>query len=427
MSKTPFIKITRVKIKDCCEILDNKRIPVNEAERNARIGDIPYYGANGLQGYIDDYLFDETLILVAEDGGYFEKYDTKPIAYLIEGRSWVNNHAHVLRAKPGYNQTFIFYCLEHQDVTPFIKGGTRAKLNQWELQQVTIPSFALDEQNRIAEVLTIVDLLIKKTRALISKYYAIKRGLIQDLFTRGIDPTGRLRPSPVQNVHLYKTSEIGLIPVDWTTQSLEKIARIHRGRFNGRPRNDPKYYGGSYPFIQTADITNAVGQYLSSYKQTLNEQGARVSKLFPKGTILVTIAASIADTAILDIPMYLTDSIVGVIPRQMDFSARFIELAIRRNKRTLDSIAPQSAQKNINLESLKPLLIPTPKASEQHLIASIYETIKSLINHEKAYLNKLALLKSGLRQDLLSGKLHSNRDFTMELTEKAKLENVCKP
>ena len=89
-------------IEECCDILDNKRIPVNSEEREKRIGDIPYYGANGLQGYIDDFIFDEHLILIAEDGGRFDEFTTRPIAYRISGKSWVNNHAHVLRAKTGF-------------------------------------------------------------------------------------------------------------------------------------------------------------------------------------------------------------------------------------------------------------------------------------------------------------------------------------
>lgn len=98
----------KLNIEDVCDILDSQRIPINAEEREKRIGDVPYYGANGLQGYIDDYIFDEPLILMAEDGGRFEEYATRTIAYRIYGKSWVNNHAHVLRAKEQYSQNFIF-------------------------------------------------------------------------------------------------------------------------------------------------------------------------------------------------------------------------------------------------------------------------------------------------------------------------------
>jgi type I restriction enzyme S subunit len=124
-----------------CEILDSLRVPLNADERDNIKGDVPYYGANGLQGYINKAIFDEPLILLAEDGGYFDEYETRPIAYRISGPSWVNNHAHILRVKKDgeLDQDFTFYCLQHKNITPFIKGGTRAKLNQSELRGIVVP------------------------------------------------------------------------------------------------------------------------------------------------------------------------------------------------------------------------------------------------------------------------------------------------
>ena len=111
-------------VRDSWPVLRNsrarKRIPVNGEDRDRRSGDIPYYGANGLQGYIDDFIFDEPLILIAEDGGRFDEYLSRPIAYRIAGKSWVNNHAHLLRAKDGFCQDAVFYCLEHKDIQEFI-------------------------------------------------------------------------------------------------------------------------------------------------------------------------------------------------------------------------------------------------------------------------------------------------------------------
>ncbi|GEA15379.1 hypothetical protein E308F_16230 [Moorella sp. E308F] len=159
-----------IRIGDCCDILDNQRIPVNSEERWKRQGTIPYYGANGQQGWINDYIFDEELVLIAEDGGYFDEYETRPIAYVISGKSWVNNHAHVLRARKEITTNqWVFYNLVHKDIRFYIRGGTRSKLNQNELREIEIPLCNISEQGKIIKILQNIDNAISKTEQLIAK------------------------------------------------------------------------------------------------------------------------------------------------------------------------------------------------------------------------------------------------------------------
>jgi len=122
----------------CCEILDSHRIPLNSEERSKRKGPYPYYGANGIQDYIDEFIFEGDAVLLAEDGGNFDEYDTRPIAQWVTGKFWVNNHAHILRAKSGILDKWVFYSLVHKNILKFINGGTRAKLNQSDLKEIEI-------------------------------------------------------------------------------------------------------------------------------------------------------------------------------------------------------------------------------------------------------------------------------------------------
>jgi type I restriction enzyme S subunit len=170
-------------IGEICEILDNKRIPLNKEQRDKMRGEIPYYGANGVIDYINDYIFEDDLILMAEDGGYFEEYSTRPIAYLIHGKSWVNNHAHVLKVKEPNDTFWVYYSLAHKNIIPFIKGGTRSKLNQEELKQiiVLIPSFT--EQKEIAEILSSIDEELEKESNHKEHLELLKKGLMQVLLT----------------------------------------------------------------------------------------------------------------------------------------------------------------------------------------------------------------------------------------------------
>lgn len=133
---------------DLCDVLDSRRVPVNAEDRQKRWGAVPYYGATGRVGWIDEPLFDEQLVLLGEDGAPFLD-PNKPKAYLIDGPAWVNNHAHVLRARPATSNRFILYALNATDYRPFVNGTTRLKLTQAAMKAIPIPLPPRPEQGRI--------------------------------------------------------------------------------------------------------------------------------------------------------------------------------------------------------------------------------------------------------------------------------------
>ncbi len=112
------------RLEDVCEILDSKRVPITSKDRIS--GPYPYYGANGIQDYIADYIFDDELVLLAEDGGNFGSKE-KPIAYRVSGKCWVNNHAHVLKPLPNIDVDYLCYSLMFYDVSSIVNGATRQK------------------------------------------------------------------------------------------------------------------------------------------------------------------------------------------------------------------------------------------------------------------------------------------------------------
>jgi type I restriction enzyme M protein len=183
------------------------------------------------------------------------------------------------------------------------------------------------------------------------------------------------------------------------SKRLDQICTLNRGRFTHRPRNDPKFFGGKYPFIQTGDVVKAKSSKVP-YTQTLNDLGLTVSKLFQPPVVLVTIAANIGDVALLDYPACFTDSVVGLTPGK-EISARFLELMMRAQKTHLNVIAPQLAQKNINLEILKPLKVPVPSLAEQEQFVAKIEALEQKIADaqtviDSALFRKQAILKKYL-------------------------------
>lgn len=170
------------KIGDICDILDNRRIPLNDGERLYKKGEIPYYGANGILDYIDQYLFDEDLVLLAEDGGYFDEYYKRPIAQYITGKSWINNHAHILRAKNGENR-YLYYALIHKNILSILNGGGRAKLNQADLKKIKIPYPEKNIQETIARILSKYEYKIGLLQQELEHYKQLKKSLSQLLLT----------------------------------------------------------------------------------------------------------------------------------------------------------------------------------------------------------------------------------------------------
>jgi type I restriction enzyme S subunit len=347
---------------DICEFLDHKRKPVTEGLRTS--GPYPYYGANGQQGWIDDYLFDEPLVLLAEDGGHFGSA-TKPISYKIEGKTWVNNHAHVLRPRPGCDIDFLTHVLSFLDVSKFVNGSTRLKLTKGNAEQIRIPLPPLAEQQRLSKLLGEASRLRRMRR------YAL--GMCDELVSAAfIEMFG----DPVQNTK------------DWPPSQLEDLASVERGKFTPRPRNDPSYYGGAFPFIQTGDISDSGGR-LRSWTQTLNEKGRQVSRSFPPGTIVIAIVgATIGMTAILEIEVYCPDSVVGIQVDSSQATKEYIEFVLRFWRPTFLAQAPETARANINLDTLRPLRVPVPPLSLQQKFSNLVEQSELLRSTQRESLHQ---------------------------------------
>ena len=153
-------KMDMMYVEDCCEILDFMRVPIVASEREK--GKYPYYGANGIQDYVADYIFDDELVLLAEDGGNFGSRE-RPIAYRVSGKCWVNNHAHVLKPKDELDVDYLCYSLMFYKVDGMVNGATRQKLTQAAMRKMQIPSRSMDEQKQIVDELNRV-IKIKKQR-----------------------------------------------------------------------------------------------------------------------------------------------------------------------------------------------------------------------------------------------------------------------
>lgn len=362
------------------QFLDNMRVPLKKSDRAKRRGQIPYYGANGQVDWIDEYLFDEPLVLLAEDGGFFGSKEHS-IAYKIEGKSWVNNHAHVLRPKQEIDIDYLHWILSFYDVKPFLSGSTRFKLTKSDASRMPI-SYPLDiqEQKRIAETLNKADDLKRKRKE--ANHTANK--LLQSVFLQ-------MFGNPIENNK------------NWKLMKLSQVGTIARGKSKHRPRNAPELLGGKYPLIQTGDVANC-GGYIREYNQTYSEVGLKQSKMWSKGTLCITIAANIASTGILTFDSCFPDSVVGFIPNEK-VTTEYVQYWLSFLQKTLEINAPQVAQKNINLEILSHLDIPTPPIELQNKFSLTVTEVKQLQEKQKQATKQISNLFDSMMSKAFNGEL----------------------
>ena len=168
-----------VRLGDVCEILDSKRVPITAHER--KNGSYPYYGANGIQDYVADYIFDDELVLLAEDGGNFGSKE-KPIAYRVSGKCWVNNHAHVLKPKECLDVDYLCDSIKFYDVSTIVNGATRQKLTQSAMVEMKIFLPPLETQKQIAKQLNKCTTLLAKHKQMLETYDTLIKSRFIEMF-----------------------------------------------------------------------------------------------------------------------------------------------------------------------------------------------------------------------------------------------------
>jgi type I restriction enzyme S subunit len=244
------------------------------------------------------------------------------------------------------SQLLPFICLSErffQHAVGTSAGSLSPRTNWSSLANFEFDLPPLDQQRRLAEILWAADETVCKGEVSAKSLYILHQAQLSKTFE---DSNGR-----------------------WPSKQLSEVARVDRGMFSHRPRNLPQFYGGEFPFVQTGDVQNA-DRYLRRFEYHLTKLGTNYSKIFPTRTIFITIAAVIGATAISDRQVFATDSVVGVVPKE-DMSVDFVELFLRSKRHFLENqAATQTAQKNINLQILRPLRIPCPPKEEQERMAA---------------------------------------------------------
>ena len=273
------------------ELTDNfdaVRVPVKQADRQP--GPYPYYGASGVVDRVDDYLFDGEYLLIAEDGENLRTRNT-PIAFLANGKFWVNNHAHIVRANHKTNTRYLMYALSELDISGYLTGSTMPKLTQGNMNRISLLTPLLPEQRAIAHILGTLDDKIELNRRMNETLEAMARALFKSWFV-DFDPVrakmaGSDTGLPQHLADLFpdrfEESELGKIPEGWEVKPLEKIAQLEKATVKPENHTTEEFEHFSLPAYDSGQLPALdLGSTIKSNKTLVPSQAVLLSKLNPE-------------------------------------------------------------------------------------------------------------------------------------------------
>jgi type I restriction enzyme S subunit len=375
-------------------ILDNLRKPINSDERNKRTGNIPYYGATGQAGWIDDFLFDEELVLLGEDGApFFEK--TKNVAYIICGKSWVNNHAHVLKGKESLLlNKYLLHFLNFFDYTSYVGGTTRLKLNQQSLKSIPVFLPPLSEQQRIIAKVDTLFRQLENIKNSLKRVPELLKVFRQQVLRQAV--TGKLTEEwrGTSSIIFPTSITIGNIfdeaPIGWKWEKMTDIAKLESGH---TPRKSKEEYwvNGDVPWISLQDIRAAHGKEINITKYMPNNVGIANSsaRILPIGTVCFCRDISVGFTTIMGKEMATSQHFANWICSDKIYS-KFLLYSFMASRQFLMAAGTGTTVSTIYMPALKEFRILLPPKNEQ---LEIYSRVDRLFAKADAIEQQYMALK----------------------------------
>lgn len=300
---------------------------------------------------------------------------------------------------------YTFYLISTEK---FVNGGRRTysgvvgqqRISIDYVNQFPIPLPPLPEQKRIVHriesLFAKLDEAKEKIQQVLDGAEMRKAAILHKAFTGELTKTWR--------------KENGISEDSWESVKLKELGEFNRGKSKHRPRNDPRLFNGPYPFIQTGDVSSS-GMYIQKHSQTLSEFGMQQSRLFPKDTLCITIAANIGKVAILTYDCCFPDSVVGFTPNERTFS-KYMYYSMLKIQKEIEALAPAVAQKNLSLKLLLDVNVQIPSVEEQHTIVKIIERLlkheKNVISSSMRSIESIETMKKSILAKAFRGELGTN-------------------
>lgn len=374
------------------QFLDGMRRPIKGSDRNKIKGDFPYYGASGIVDYVNDYIFNDELILLGEDGENILSRNL-PLAFKVSGKIWVNNHAHVMKPNQDWCIDFLTPYLESLDYSLLNSGTAQPKLNKQTCLKIKLLKPKLHEQKKIATALSDTDTLISELEKLIEKKQAIKTATMQQLLTGKTRlPEFALREDGTPKG--YKDSELGQIPENWEALSFSEVCTFINGRAYGLHEWEKR----GTPVIRLQNLTGRGEDY---YYSTLHLPAKQYCDY---GDLLFMWSATFGPVIWKGQKAIYHYHIWKIVCNE-DVDKDFLYLTLDDMTENLKrGSSSGGTMLHVTKEIMEGTLAIFPPYSEQLKIASVLNGMIQEIEELTEKLTKLKNIKQGMMQELLTGK-----------------------
>ena len=369
------------KLGDVIQSFDYMRKPLSTLDRNKRAKIFPYYGANGIIDYVDDYIYDGNYLLMAEDGTVLTK-NKYPVIFDVTGKFWVSNHAHVFKAKENIiDQKYLYYALRQTNITPKVTGAVQMKLSQKNMNDIEIPVPDMAIQRQISNILEKIDKKIECNNRTNDNLHEMCLLLYREL----IDKTGGKK------------------------DLLKNHAKCILG---GTPsRAKPEYWNGNINWINSSEINRF---RILKPSETITKLGLKKTSTtpLPAGTTVLAITgATLGQVSRLEVESCANQSVIGVIPDK-SLTNEYVYLDILENINHIIGRQTGGAQQHINKNDVETYEIMIPDAEELSIFETKVESLFGQIRNNCIENERLTKLRDTLLPELLNGKIDvSNIDI----------------
>ena len=369
------------KVSELADRYDNLRVPITASERVA--GETPYYGANGIQDYVEGFTHNGEFVLVAEDGA--NDLQNYPVQY-VDSKVWVNNHAHVLQAKEErVDNKFLTNALKHTNIEPYLVGGGRAKLNADVMMKINFKVPTLPEQVQIGKFFDNLDHLITLHQRKLAKLKELKQGYLQKLFPKNGSKFPQLRFAGFADA--------------WEQRKLSDFSKKTYG--GGTPKTAvTEYWDGNIPWIQSSNLTVDDVQEVNLDKFITDDAIKNsAAKLIPANSIAIVTRVGVGKLTLMKQEFATSQDFLSLSELHVDEQFGLYSI-YKLLQKELNNIQGTSIKGMTKADLLtKDIMIPVEK-DEQIKIGSFFKQLDHLITLHQRKLEKLQELKKGYLQNM---------------------------